>query len=125
MPPFHEYSDLMTLAHILKGERPEKPDFDTTLGYTEELWEMTTSCWKEDPGDRPTVDCVLGTFKSAAERWETEHEEIDTPSPRHGWNSTPLTERLDSPTISEHEIEPATCTTASASPNYVESLVIE
>jgi len=67
---------------MYKGERPEKPNFDATLGYTEELWEMTTSCWKEDPGDRPTVDCVLETFKSAAEWWETEHEEIDTPSPQ-------------------------------------------
>ena len=82
MPPFHEHSDPAAMISILKGARPEKPIFDATRGYTEELWELTTACWKEDPSDRPTVDHVLNVLRSAAGQWEFEDGEIDAPSPR-------------------------------------------
>ena len=83
------------MVSILKGMRPKKPMFDDTRGYTEELWELTTSCWKNDPSDRPTVDHVLDILRSAARRWES--EEIDISSPRDGRSSTstPLTEGAD------------------------------
>jgi len=115
MPPFHKHSDPVAMVSILNGARPEKPTSDATRGYTEELWELTTSCWKEDPSDRPTVDHVLDTPMSAARQWES--EDIDTPSPRDGRSSTPFTEGPESPTVSEHKNELAT--TASASPNYL------
>ena len=89
-PPFHEHSDPVTMISILKGTRPVKPTFDTTRGYTEELWEMTTSCWKDDPRDRPTVDYVLDLLGSAAEQWESEYGWIDSPSPEDDRSSTLL-----------------------------------
>ena len=58
------------MRHLLDGARPKKPIFAITRGYTEELWEMTISCWEEDPAKRPMVDYVLGVLSSAAERWE-------------------------------------------------------
>lgn len=58
------------MVHIINGVRPKKPDFDITRGYTDELWEMTTRCWEEDPIKRPAVDYVLGVLSNAAERWE-------------------------------------------------------
>jgi len=54
------------MVYILKGDRPEKPIFSTTRGYTEGLWEMTTSCWKRNPSDRPTVDDVLSVLKKGS-----------------------------------------------------------
>ena len=57
------------MIRIIQGERPEKPDFATTRGYTEDLWEMTTACWVEDHESRPRVDDVLNKLKSAAEQW--------------------------------------------------------
>ena len=123
MPLFHEHGDTVAMAFILRGGRPEKPDFDTTRGYTKELWEMTTYCWKEDPSDRPTVDYVLGVLKNAAGQWGSENGEVGTQSPRADQSSTPLTERSDLPTILEHENE--TATTASTSPKYLQSPVIE
>jgi len=53
------------MIRILDGVRPQKPDFATTRGYTEDLWEMTTSCWAEDPISRPTVDHVLDALRSS------------------------------------------------------------
>jgi len=79
----------MTAALVLGGERPEKPIFDTTRGYTKDLWELTTRCWEGTPGDRPTVGHVLDTLRSAAEQWEPENGEIDTPPP------SPLTDESD------------------------------
>ena len=52
-----------------------------TRGYTEELWEMTTLCWREDPSDRPTVDHVLAALRSAAEEWKPKHRAPGTLSP--------------------------------------------
>ena len=85
------------MISILKGKRPKKPVFDATRGYTEELWGMTTSCWKEGPNDRPTVDSVLATLKNVAEE-------------------------SDSPTVSEHAGEPPT---APPSPDTFQLPVIE
>ena len=57
----------MAILCILEGVRPKTPIFAATRGYTDKLWEMTTSCWKEDPSDRPTVDHVLALLENAAE----------------------------------------------------------
>jgi len=76
------------MISILKGVRPGKPTFDTTRGYTKELWEMTTSCWKEDAGDRPTVDYVLDALRSAAGQWESNHGEGSTQPPSDCRSST-------------------------------------
>jgi len=98
----------MVAFHILHGGRPKRPPFAVTRGYTEELWEMTTSCWNEDATGRPIVDCVLDTLRDAAEQWKPEHGGLSTLSPRDDWIPTIYGEESDSPTDSEPESEPAT-----------------
>jgi len=58
---------------------------------------MTTSCWKEDPNDRPTVDYVLALLKNAAEQWEPKHRAFPSLSPRNDRN-TAFPEESDSDT---------------------------
>ena len=79
---------------IIEGVRPKKPIFIITRGYTEEVWEMTTSCWEEDPAKRPAVDQVLGVLSSAAERWEPRCGELAIQDDTEGSDSN-------------HEDEPA------------------
>ena len=86
------------MIHILDGVRPEKPDLSITRGYTDELWEMTTSCWEEDSIKRPTVDFVLGVLGSTGERWKFKNGEF---SAQDDWGLTPLTDGSES----EHENE--------------------
>ena len=102
------------MQKILEGVRPKKPIFAITRGYTEELWEMTMTCWEEDPVKRPTVDRVLGVLRSAAERWESKYGEFaaqDDWSPTS--SPTSSTEELDS----EYENEPFTPASPSKSPS--------
>ena len=61
------------MVHIIRGESPKKPIFSTTRGYTQELWDTTTSCWDVEPNKRPTVDRVLSALIIAAERWRPKH----------------------------------------------------
>lgn len=72
VPPFYEYKDLVAVHHIIEGVRPKKPNFAKTRGYTEELWEMTTTCWDEDPNTRYKVEHVLDALEIAAEQWKSE-----------------------------------------------------
>ena len=73
---------MMATLDILQGVRPKKPIFVITRGYTEELWQMTTTCWEEDPANRPAIDVILGKLNSAAEQWKPKPKyESSSPSP--------------------------------------------
>jgi len=99
--PFSEHRDLVAMSYIIEGVRPNKPKFNITRGYTEELWGMTTRCWKEDSVERPTVDEVLEVLRVAAEQWKPKHGEISTLS-LDDLSPTLYEEELDSPTVPEH-----------------------
>jgi hypothetical protein len=86
--PFYEYTGLAAMLQIAQGERPEKPDFAFTRGYTQELWDMGMSCWDADPAKRPTIDHVLDTLETAARGWRPEHEEPHPLSPHGGHGTT-------------------------------------
>ena len=98
------------MYNILQGVRPKAPIFALTRGYTTELWEVTTSCWKVDPSERPTVDYVLAALRSSAEQRQPQHGEISALSPMNDRSQALLIERSDSPIVPEHEDKPATIT---------------
>ena len=111
------------MYHIIEGVRPTKPNFVLTRGYTEELWEMTTSCWIEVATERPTVDHVLEVLEAAAERWKSRYGGSSTLSPTESWSPTLHGEESDSPVISEPEDEPIA--TDTYSPRGTRSPTIE
>ena len=118
--PFYEYNDFEAMLRIIRGERPKKPYFSITRGYTQELWDMATCCWDVDPTKRPTVDCVLDTLRIAAEQWKPKHGGLST---QDDWNSTDSEEESDPPTVLEPENEPVDDTSGPLDPS--QSLVIE
>jgi len=120
-PPFYEYKELVVMYNILQGVRPKEPVFAMTRGYTEELWQLTTSYWKADFNERPTVDYVLATL-SPAEQREPEHGETSILSPMDDRAQTLL--MSDSPIVPGHENGPAT-SAASASPHSPQPPVIK
>ena len=81
----------------MDGVRPQKPIFVITRGYTEDLWEMTTSCWNEVPAERPTVEQVLEVLRISAEEWKSPLSF----SPQDDASPTLCAEESDSLTLSE------------------------
>ena len=92
------------MFYIIEGGRPNKPEFKITRGYTKELWEMTTRCWKQDPIERPTVDEVLEALRIAAELWKPKYGGLSTLS-QDELNPTLYDEESYSPTVPEPENE--------------------
>lgn len=91
------------MSDIVEGVRPGKPTFVMTRGYTEEIWQLTMSCWKEDPTERPTVDYALDALESAAGQWVSKGGELAPLSPRD--EPKELNPAFDSPS-GHHEEEP-------------------
>ena len=89
------------MLRIIDGVRPLKPIFVITRGYTEDLWELTTRCWNQDPFERPTVDRVLDGLEPAAEQWKPRLPL----SPQDDLSPTLSAEESDSHTFSEPEDE--------------------
>ena len=92
------------MVHIIRGERPKKPPtFSITRGYTEELWDMTASCWDVNSAKRPTIDRVLNTLIVAAEQWKPKHGVLST---QNDWTPGVSEGKSDSATVIEPENGP-------------------
>ena len=68
--PFHVVSSMQVGMGIVNGERPKKPNFIVSCGYTEELWKLTEDCWNADPSKRITVDNLAMAFEGEVPKWK-------------------------------------------------------
>ena len=59
--PFHErewvFSEVM--YHVVKGERPTKPDNAEQIGFGDGTWELVEECWTKESARRPEIERVL------------------------------------------------------------------
>ena len=59
--PFYErewvYSEVM--YHVVRGERPTKPDDAEQIGFGGGTWGLVKECWMEEPASRPETERVL------------------------------------------------------------------
>uniref|UniRef100_A0A0N4ZQW6 Protein kinase domain-containing protein n=1 Tax=Parastrongyloides trichosuri TaxID=131310 RepID=A0A0N4ZQW6_PARTI len=55
--PFHDVEPSDLLNHILKGCRPEQPEF-----ASEEIYNIMERCWNENSEERPTFDELISEF---------------------------------------------------------------
>jgi len=67
--PFARYSKYVTISRVLRGERPERPQGVEGNCFTDEVWSITERCWKHQPSDRPSIDCVLQCLEEASRLW--------------------------------------------------------
>ncbi|KAF9787032.1 kinase-like domain-containing protein [Thelephora terrestris] len=102
--PYYDRGELPAMLRIIQGERPQKPIFVITRGYTEDLWEITTRCWDEKPLERPIVDDLLKALKSAAKQWKP----TLSFSPQDDLSPTLYADEFNLCTPSEHEDGDAT-----------------
>ena len=57
--PFPQYSNFAIVQKILGGERPERPQGEQGVWFTDNIWGILECCWKPQPSDRITAEAVL------------------------------------------------------------------
>lgn len=57
--PFETHRDLQVVHMVLDGVRPERPNGNEGVLFTDEIWGMLELCWKSQPGDRPSAKRIL------------------------------------------------------------------
>ena len=57
--PFPETSPLMVAKEIVDGERPSRPPGTMELGLSSEIWEVISSFWAHEAGDRPPLSTLV------------------------------------------------------------------
>ena len=58
--PFAPRDGTTIISKVVNGERPGRPQGGEGARFTTGLWRMLEDCWKAQPGDRPSLDIVLG-----------------------------------------------------------------
>ncbi|CUA75310.1 Macrophage colony-stimulating factor 1 receptor 2 [Rhizoctonia solani] len=67
--PYHMHKQAMTvILQINRGppRREHYPKFEKYAYRPNEMWELLQKCWAMEPGDRPTIDEVVGRLKQIA-----------------------------------------------------------
>jgi len=58
------------LAHrVLQGERPEKPEKASAIGFSDSLWVFTQRCWDGEIALRPKAGEVVTHLDGAVASW--------------------------------------------------------
>ena len=57
--PFAPRRGPVVIFKVLGGERPERPQGEEGVRFTDTLWGMLEHCWKPQPSDRPGLITVL------------------------------------------------------------------
>ena len=48
---------------ITSGGQPDRPLGTQELGLVDPIWDMTVSCWQQDPSHRPIITTVVGFLR--------------------------------------------------------------
>jgi len=56
--------------HVLRGDRPAKPENAPAIGFSDLLWGFTENCWGSKIESRPKVGEVVTHLGEAATKWE-------------------------------------------------------
>jgi len=103
--PFYQFAKVVISWKIYRGDRPERPQGEEGVWFTDEVWEILGSCWMTQPEDRPSIEDVLQCLGEASRSWRP-------PSPQ--LPVVPST--TDPPTQKLSDIIIVECTDASDTP---------
>jgi len=67
--PFYHLHAYTPVLAIVRGERPGKPLDAGSLGFSNALWELVQSCWRELSSARPTTRLLLDYLSHASLTW--------------------------------------------------------
>ena len=67
--PFRGIKDWALAWHVLRGDRPGKPENAPAIGFSDSLWDFTERCWDGKMEFRPEVGEVVNHLEEAATKW--------------------------------------------------------
>ena len=67
--PFYQFANWVISGKILRGDRPERPQGEEGVWFTDEVWGILGSCWMTQPEDRPSIEDVLQCLGEASRSW--------------------------------------------------------
>jgi len=68
--PFYQLPNRVISGKILRGDRPERPQGEDGVWFTDEVWEVLGSCWMTQPEGRPSIEVVLQCLEGAPKSWK-------------------------------------------------------
>ena len=71
------------MMRIVRGIRPERPQFSHAIGFIDPVWTIVEGCWKETSSSRPDVSSVVECLVAAAAQW-TPTPPLDDPRATDG-----------------------------------------
>ena len=80
--PFYQFANWVISAKILRGDRPERPQGEEGVWFTNEVWEMLGSCWMTQPEGRPSIEDVLRCLGEASRSWRPPSPQLPVVPPR-------------------------------------------
>jgi len=61
--PFAPRAPPFIIRKVLEGERPERPQGEEGMLFTDAIWQILELCWEHQPGDRTSVKAVLSCLE--------------------------------------------------------------
>ncbi|KAI0081482.1 kinase-like protein [Panus rudis PR-1116 ss-1] len=52
------------IVRVLHGEHPKRPTADTGRAMSDDLWNLVSRCWSEEPLERPTMSLIVAELAS-------------------------------------------------------------
>lgn len=68
--PFGRASRSAIGYYVVSGERPTKPTDPEAIGFSDELWDITSRCWSTAMESRPEIGEVVTVLGEATANWE-------------------------------------------------------
>jgi hypothetical protein len=74
--PFSSLSNYVVITKVTSGGRPERPkDFVAAARLTDDIWNVTERCWRQQPDERLEIDKVLELLNTASRFWNPQTQD--------------------------------------------------
>ena len=65
--PFRLSGEFVAMEKVIEGVRPERPEGEIGMLFTDGIWELVHLCWMHQPGDRISAkDLLLGIERNSS-----------------------------------------------------------
>ena len=75
--PFKGFNSLTVTRMVTEGKQPERPDGPEGAWFTDDLWQMLTSCWEYQQESQSSINAILELLEWLSGAWKQLASQID------------------------------------------------